>query len=98
MCGLWMQMTVRKLILKIICEVEIVVVLSVGNEVMASVPIAVTTGARHPTSVSVLKDRSVNGAAEKNRVEDILSVERLWIFLERLQAPEIFLIIDANIE
>ena len=39
------------LIFEVIREVEMVVIGCVGNEVMTSMHIAVTTGTRHPTSV-----------------------------------------------
>ena len=60
-------MTVRKLILKVIREVEVVVVRCIGNEVLTSMCIAVTTGTKCP--IGVLKGTDVSRTAEKDRPE-----------------------------
>ena len=75
----WMM----SLILKVIREVEVMVVRCIGNEVLTSMCIAVTTGTKYP--IGVLKGQMSAGQLKKIDPKNIPSGWELRIFLERLQ-------------
>ena len=71
------------LIFKVICEVEVMVVRCVGNEVLTSTRIAVTAGTEYP--IGVLRTSMSAGQLKEIDPKNIPSGWEQQIFLERLQ-------------